>query len=159
MSEGNSQEGGVRRRCGDCNLCCTVMAVPDLKPDPKGPGERCAHACSRGCRIYADRPQGCVDFDCVWLQGTVPRAYRPDKVGVVFAPEGSRMWGFVDPRRPDLWRQIRPWLEDVGRSGIPVLIGPAGGKPHTMFVHDGERRRPPDGDFPSEDYLAAMSRD
>jgi hypothetical protein len=134
------------------------MHVSDLKPEPKAASVRCAHACSRGCRIYADRPQSCIDFNCVWLQGSVPKAYRPDKVGVVFAPDGPRIWGLIDPRRPDLWRQIRPWLEDCGRSGVPILLALAGDKPHTMFVHDGERRRPPGGDFTPEDYIAAMGR-
>jgi hypothetical protein len=156
MSDGISREVGARRRCGDCNLCCTVMAVPDHEPDPKGAGERCAHACSRGCRIYAVRPQSCAEFNCAWLQGSVPKAYRPDKVGVVFMPDGPRMWGLVDPRRPDLWRQMRPWLGEVGRTVVPVLIAPAGGRPHTMFAHNGERTLPPDGDFASEDYLAAI---
>ena len=52
------------RACGECTVCCTVMAVPELhKPNRRA----CDHVCDEGCAIHAERPQDCRDFHCLWL--------------------------------------------------------------------------------------------
>lgn len=73
--------------CGGCNLCCTVMRV---EMDPiKEPWQRCQHACAGGCSIYADRPEPCREWSCVWLHSQsnaalrLPSGLRPDRCGVV----------------------------------------------------------------------------
>jgi hypothetical protein len=45
-----------RRRCGECQVCCTIMAVADLSP-PKKNWTPCPHLCARGCGIYPTRRQ------------------------------------------------------------------------------------------------------
>jgi hypothetical protein len=46
----------------------------------------CDHLACEGCQIYDARPQGCRDFDCLWLRGEIPgdESHRPDRLGVLF---------------------------------------------------------------------------
>jgi hypothetical protein len=140
-------DGTARRRCGDCTACCTLMGVPDLEP-PKPPGVKCAHVCARGCKIYSARPSTCREFNCVWVQGGLPKPMRPDRVGIVFTSDGERLVGFWDPARPGLWRKngLPDFLRGVSSRGAEVIVGPAGGKPLHRFVDGQELDRPPEAD-------------
>jgi hypothetical protein len=71
------------RTCGDCTACCTVLAVDELKKPMRW---ACEHIVCHGCRIYDTRPQGCRDFDCLWLRGEISgdESHRPDRLGVIF---------------------------------------------------------------------------
>lgn len=74
--------------CGDCNVCCTLMGVEELR---KPHGEACVHICPKGCSIYQFRPASCREFECLWLQmqareNPLPKAMRPDRCGVMFVP-------------------------------------------------------------------------
>lgn len=72
----------VPRRCGPCDLCCTVLRVDALK---KPGGRPCRHQRpgTGGCGIYADRPGICRDYRCLWLQGGLGDLDRPDRLGAV----------------------------------------------------------------------------
>ena len=70
-------------QCGECTECCLVLEIKDVNSKPN---ELCQH-CDKGvgCKIYENRPQGCREFMCMWLQmETVHLDLRPDKCGVVF---------------------------------------------------------------------------
>ncbi len=73
--------------CGTCTLCCTLMKVT-MEP-PKPARERCGHCAVLGCGIYADRPEPCRTFECMWLAShrapdfTMPDEMRPDRCGIV----------------------------------------------------------------------------
>lgn len=73
-----------RNECGDCRACCTTMGVPEIQ---KGAWHTCQHLCEYGCRVYAERPKSCADFECLWLQGCFGDRVdeRPDRLGVVFS--------------------------------------------------------------------------
>jgi len=69
------------RKCGECSLCCTLVACPALK---KPVNQKCVHCVDGiGCAIHASRPQMCADFECAWLRGDLPEWARPDKVHFV----------------------------------------------------------------------------
>lgn len=68
------------RSCGGCTLCCTVLRVDEL---PKLGGVPCAHVTASGCGIYARRPAVCRGYRCMWLQGGLDEADRPDRLGAV----------------------------------------------------------------------------
>ncbi len=72
------------RTCGPCTACCTTHAVYEIR---KPAGQQCRHTCDQGCAIYADRPESCRTFECLWLMGRViegDERRRPDRLGLVF---------------------------------------------------------------------------
>jgi len=69
------------RECGSCSACCTALAVHKIDKPTYTP---CEHQCGDGCGIYAQRPKACSDFRCLWLDGHLSEADRPDKLGVIF---------------------------------------------------------------------------
>jgi hypothetical protein len=71
------------RECGSCTVCCTVMAVTELRKPSR---RACEHVDPEGCRIHPGRPAGCRLFHCLWLRGAVAgdEALRPDALGVMF---------------------------------------------------------------------------
>lgn len=67
------------RACGQCDLCCTLIAAPDVdKPE----GIKCKY-CDNGCTIHAERPETCADYFCEWANENLPEEMRPDKVHFV----------------------------------------------------------------------------
>lgn len=68
------------KSCGNCTACCGPSAMPLA-----GVFEaytRCQHAKKKGCGIYATRPQGCRNFQCLWiLSAHWPSDLRPDRCG------------------------------------------------------------------------------
>lgn len=121
------------RRCGGCTACCVQLPVRAMA---KGANEPCRKLCSRGCSIYATRPDECRYFSCRWLMDeSTADLRRPDKSGYVIDPmldtvvadgqEGHVVQVWVDPARPDAHRDpaLRAWLAGVAeRLGIPALI-------------------------------------
>ena len=75
-----------------------MLGVPELE---KGTYEACAHLCSAGCGIHADRPGSCRTFECEWLRGTlevdgtVDVHLRPDSCGVIFDYRPDTAFGEV----------------------------------------------------------------
>ncbi len=73
------------RRCGQCDECCTLLAVGQID---KPADTRCPHL-AKGfhgggmCGIYDSQPSDCNKFVCGWLGGILPAKYRPDKIGIV----------------------------------------------------------------------------
>lgn len=73
----------MKRTCGGCTACCTVMGVAELD---KPAWQPCAHECAEGCAVYTTRPQSCAEYSCLWLldpQNLFRNMERPDRVGVV----------------------------------------------------------------------------
>jgi len=70
-----------KRTCGTCTECCKTHPVDELK---KRAGKWCQFRVKgQGCRIYAQRPGGCITFDCQWLKGHGEESDRPDRTGIV----------------------------------------------------------------------------
>jgi len=77
--------------CQDCTGCCTVFEVKSVN---KAFGEPCCHLGSTlfgvGCTIYAERPQECKNYVCLWLDSQrraevekMPEALKPEVCKVV----------------------------------------------------------------------------
>jgi len=99
----------MKRGCGDCTLCCTVLGVRTADFE-KPKYEKCPHECG-SCSIHATRPDPCATFECVWLHSqdmskTMPRHLRPDKCHVVIAPSPLANFfnAWVDSRFPGAWK-------------------------------------------------------
>lgn len=97
------------RQCNGCTACCTALAVAELD---KPRYQACAHLCEEGgCGAYAQRPGACRDYRCLWLEGHLTEADRPDRLGVIFT-------GTADPARPDegtlpMLIEVRPGAIDA----------------------------------------------
>lgn len=123
------------RRCGDCQLCCTL--VPIKEPDfVKLANERCQHqkyGC--GCAIYATRPMPCRLWSCKWLvdPGTLAMQ-RPDHSHYVVdlmidhvlvnkqPINAIQVW--CDPAHPDAHTDpaLRDYLDKLGKQEAAVSI-------------------------------------
>lgn len=72
----------MTRKCGDCAMCCEVFTVEAVGLKQ---GDRCQHSTGHRCLIYQTRPDQCREFQCAWLQGAVPKPFKPNRVGAVLA--------------------------------------------------------------------------
>jgi hypothetical protein len=78
-----------KRECGECNLCCKTIATRQIDQNGvefiKPEWEWCPNASRTGggCEIYADRPQSCAKWECMWLMGFGTEEMRPDKLEAI----------------------------------------------------------------------------
>lgn len=76
----------MKRECGDCQLCCTVLAIKEV---PTSGYTTCRHQCATGCDIYEDRPNDCMNWSCIWVTDSGSKITRnketPRKIGVFFS--------------------------------------------------------------------------
>jgi len=122
------------RTCGDCQLCCKVMAVRSIsKPE----GKWCTH-CSvgpnGGCSLYPSHPQDCKDFVCSWLAGLLPVTLKPSACKVVVSSATLTIGDdkidclnvYVDADRPDAYKTglMGDYLRYFGRRlpAVPIVI-------------------------------------
>ena len=103
--------------CGPCNLCCKLLAVPDIKKPAR---MLCwwtgVHG---GCQRHAEKKTdpnlaACDLFECVWLasqksEGALPGYLRPDMCHVVLGPTDRNtdrlLYVQVDPEHSDSWKK------------------------------------------------------
>ncbi|HLG79597.1 MAG TPA: hypothetical protein VKY22_01170 [Bradyrhizobium sp.] len=92
------------RVCGDCSLCCKVMAVETLG---KPAGSWCTHCKpGRGCRIHESRPEECRRYSCLWL--TDPwfgEHWKPNRSKLVLTMSEDGIEIRCDNGFPDAWRK------------------------------------------------------
>lgn len=114
--------------CGSCTLCCTVMKV--TMPDRVKPAhEACEHCSTKGCGIYADRPETCATFQCLWLASqqdvrlALPRAMRPDQCGVMIDLNSAGTI-LAHCEFPASWKAepARSWLLGMAQRGHNVML-------------------------------------
>lgn len=133
------------RQCGSCTACCTLVPV-QLREGHKPAHVRCPHLRSRGCGIYAKRPDPCKAWSCRWIMDqTTADIRRPDHAGYAIDPmldtimadqqpfEVIQIW--VDPARPHAHRDpaLRDWLvATYERTGMVALA--RCGKVGTLLV-------------------------
>lgn len=113
------------RSCDDCRACCTEMGVDEIK---KPVGETCKHLCSTGCGIYAERPQSCRDFHCMWRVGFGRLMERPDRVGFFLdvTKPGGQLPQMMIAR--DAWRgalespTVRAALNKIAEKHVIIIV-------------------------------------
>lgn len=95
------------RTCGTCMMCCKLPVVPSMN---KPLGKWCVQAApGRGCKIYADRPTECRQFNCGWLlDASLGPEWKPEicKFLMYVAADGA-LTIMVDPAAPGAWRDPR----------------------------------------------------
>ncbi len=130
------------RSCGECNACCSAMAITELDkpewtpcphlnaarhrhPDDGQPSfvpitisrEHLAAKGGGGCSIYRERPASCSGFKCQWLAGMpiTEQRHRPDRSGLIIIDT-------PDPRSVQA-RELWPGAaaEGLGRDLVTAL--------------------------------------
>lgn len=122
--------------CQDCDGCCRVLEVKELN---KPLGVPCQHLGATlfgsGCTIYAERPEPCKQYVCLWLDsqrrpGTERFAadLRPDVSKVVlgwpWGIERDVMYVFPYPDYQDNWRlgPVGEYLRAILALGAKVVV-------------------------------------
>lgn len=72
------------RECAGCRVCCTATSIPEIEKPAWTP---CPSECEAGCSRYADRPQVCVDYRCLWLKGELPEWAWPGRTGLMVSSD------------------------------------------------------------------------
>ena len=107
------------RSCGDCSLCCKVMAVSEID---KPKGVWCGHFVrGTGCGVYSNRPEACRTFICQWLvNGQMGPEWKPNTCKMVVVGEGAKkLVVHVDAGSPGPWREpYLGWLREVAARGL-----------------------------------------
>jgi hypothetical protein len=116
-----------KRLCGDCTLCCKVMAIEEFA---KPANSWCRHCePGRGCMMYADRPAECVSFSCVWLiNDLLDEHWKPNKSKLVLTTSEDGIEIRCDPGFPNAWRkepygsEIREWAITGESNDMTVVV-------------------------------------
>jgi hypothetical protein len=117
----------ANKTCGDCTLCCKVMAIEALA---KPASAWCPHCKpGRGCQIYADRPAECRSFSCLWLvNDLLDQNWKPNKSRFVLTTSDDGIEIRCDPGFPDAWRkepfrsEIRQWALSGETHDVTVVV-------------------------------------
>jgi len=115
------------KTCGDCTLCCKVMAIEELA---KPLSSWCRHCQpGRGCSIYSDRPAECRTFSCLWLiNDQLDQRWKPSKSKLVLTTSEDGIEIRCDPGFPDAWREepfrseIRQWAVSGETRNMTVVV-------------------------------------
>lgn len=117
------------RECGSCSLCCKVYHIAELD---KAAGRWCGQCKpGRGCKIYAERPPQCVQFECLWrTDAAMPVQWKPDQAKMVATihPLSRNIHVQVDPGLPSAWSRqpyhdhLRQWSRQNLPKGICVVV-------------------------------------
>lgn len=125
-------------RCGDCDLCCRLLAIEELD---KAAGRLCAHHLG-GCAIYEARPASCRGFRCLWLKSEslepafrMGPDWRPDRANFTMYSERNdmRLNVVVEPHDALAWAR-EPYYGYLKRVSLRAREG------FQLVVHVGERR-------------------
>jgi Fe-S-cluster containining protein len=91
------------RSCGSCSMCCylPLFKVGEWK---KPTNQWCQHFSGHSCNIYAERPDVCREFECMWLaNNSLPDHWYPTKSKIIVtypeehgAPQVERTCGRIN---------------------------------------------------------------
>lgn len=116
-----------RRQCGECSLCCTVMAVDEIK---KPENVKCNLLTPMGkCSVHhTGKPASCAEYQCLWLAGAMPEELKPNRSRIVADTDnsGQIVVFHVHPRDRGAWNKpaVRKWMDSISdRLMIVVVCG------------------------------------
>jgi len=138
----------LKRKCGDCTLCCKLFEVQALN---KPQGVWCSHCDKgKGCKIYETRPEACQKFDCAWLAGVVPEDLKPNETHVVLTQTSDQrlIQVNVDPVYPDAYKHgiVKRFILNViqphlGSERLPADVVVVIGQERHLITADPENQR------------------
>jgi hypothetical protein len=100
-------------------------------------GKWCDHAMpGRGCAIYAQRPESCRVFSCLWLlDEALGPEWKPEKSKLVIVPDNDTRATrvYVDASSPDAWKK-EPYF-----SSLLDFMGKGLAEGRLLFINIGTR--------------------
>ena len=75
----------LMRKCEDCSLCCKLPEINYFKKKKQSFSWCKECNISVGCKIYNERPKGCKDFTCAYVEKFTD--LKPNKVGFIIFPQ------------------------------------------------------------------------
>ena len=107
------------RSCGSCSMCCYLPSF-EVGEWKKPKNKWCQHCSGHSCNIYADRPELCREFECMWLMCNMLDDHwypKKSKIIVVTSSTGngdSTLVFHVHDKYPLRWRE-EPYYSDIKR--------------------------------------------
>ena len=122
--------------CQDCDGCCVVFEVKDV---PKAFGEACKHLgptlFGHGCQIYAERPDACKRYVCLWLDSQrrsdvekFPENMRPNVtkcvLGWPWGMDRETLFVYPYPGHDTAWQKppVSLYLRSILAKGAKVVV-------------------------------------
>ena len=104
MSDSSQSQQRQPRPCGECGLCCKLIAVGEIG---KPAGRWCQHfTIGKGCSIYSERPRACQSYQCIWtMMHSFGEEWRPDRAKFLMDAGPDQIVICPDPGTPDAWRR------------------------------------------------------
>lgn len=122
------------KSCGDCGMCCKLLAINTLD---KPAGAWCGlFKRGTGCSAYDERPAACQTFVCLWLDSEkLDESWRPDRAKFLMYTEreGRRLNVIVDPSQPGAWKR-EPYYRRIKAMSERAMDG------YELVVCIGDRR-------------------
>jgi hypothetical protein len=117
----------AKKTCGDCTLCCKVMAIEEVAKPASSWCQHCKPG--RGYLIYAKRPTECQTFNCLWLvDDLLDEHWKPNRSKLVLTTSQDGIEIRCDPGFPDAWRrepfrsEIHEWAVSGEIDDMTVLV-------------------------------------
>ena len=104
------------RSCGSCSMCCYLPSF-EVGEWKKPENQWCRHCSGNSCNIYAERPELCQEFECMWLMCTIlgDHWYPKKSKIIVTSPTKNGEWRLVvnvHDKYPLRWRE-EPYYSDI----------------------------------------------
>ena len=109
--------------CGECTLCCILLPINDVSLN-KEHSVLCSN-CDKGCKIYEDRPESCINFNCNFIEDNLDISLRPDKTNIIFEKIMTKIhMGLVATEYADDWQtdKVEDYIKTLNGDGISVII-------------------------------------
>jgi hypothetical protein len=106
--------------CGECTLCCFMLAIKELG---KPVNTDCIH-CDHGCKIHGNHPKECSEFNCMYIQVTdIDIGLRSDKCKVIFEKmTDDLIIGTLDARHK-MTKEAKAQIQAFLDQGYTVKLG------------------------------------
>jgi len=127
-------------------MCCKLFPIDWLEA-PKPAGQWCAHCTpGKGCGIWQVRPQGCVDYHCIWrLDAALGPEWRPDRARFILNHDraDAPLSVVIDPATPQAHRRA-PYAAQLQKTTRHLLE--TQGKPLLLLCGEARAVLMPDGE-------------
>jgi Fe-S-cluster containining protein len=84
----------------------------------------CSH-CDKGCSIYENRPESCVNFNCNFIEDGLGIHLRPDNTNIIFEKVTTKIYmGLIDPEFIDSWNTgtVKKYIKELNENGTSVVM-------------------------------------